>query len=212
MLYDFARLAVIFLHVIACCWAIGLVFMSDLAVFKQLLAGDSVTRADPKQLNTLHHMVSVALAALWITGCLVVALDVSQQGTHYFSNPKLQAKIGVVILLTINGFALHRFALPLLKRHGNLLRMSFFDCLTCTFLGAASGVSWLYAALLGVGRALSWKFSVVEILFAYPLLIAGGFVGMAFLVFWAHYKAGDYSGRFEATEMLFRPKSRRTAR
>ncbi|MCY1541790.1 hypothetical protein D9M68_774930 [compost metagenome] len=53
------------------------------------------------------------------------------------------------------------------------------------FAGALSGVSWFYAAMLGVGRPLSWKYSLTEILAAYPVLIIGGFIMMALLTQWA---------------------------
>jgi hypothetical protein len=39
--------------------------------------------------------------------------------------------------------------------------------------------------MLGVGRPLSWKYSLTEILAAYPVLIIGGFMVMALLTQWA---------------------------
>ncbi|MNC19913.1 hypothetical protein D3C75_678530 [compost metagenome] len=53
------------------------------------------------------------------------------------------------------------------------------------FSGALSGVSWFYAAMLGVGRPLAWKYSLVELLAAYPVLIVGGFGMMVLLTAWA---------------------------
>jgi hypothetical protein len=53
------------------------------------------------------------------------------------------------------------------------------------FSGALSGVSWLYAAMLGVGRPLAWKYSLTELLMAYPVLIVLGFAMMVALTQWA---------------------------
>ncbi|MNC10163.1 hypothetical protein D3C75_578000 [compost metagenome] len=63
------------------------------------------------------------------------------------------------------------------------------------FSGALSGVSWFYAAMLGVGRPLAWKYSLVELLAAYPVLIVGGFGMMVLLTTWA--KNRDTEARME---------------
>ena len=39
----------------------------------------------------------------------------------------------------------------------------------------------MYAAMLGVGRPLAWKFSLSELLMAYPVLIVLGFLAMLVL-------------------------------
>jgi hypothetical protein len=72
-----------------------------------------------------------------------------------------------------------------MKKAGSLLNMSFNPRMLAIFAGTVSGVSWCYAALLGVGRPLAWKYSLVELLGAYPFLILGGFVSMVALTAWA---------------------------
>ncbi|MNF69181.1 hypothetical protein D3C84_510560 [compost metagenome] len=104
---------------------------------------------------------------------------------EYFLNPKLQAKIGIVVLLTFNGILLHSAVLPALKKAGSLLKLSFSLRMLALFSGALSGVSWFYAAMLGIGRPLAWKYSLVELLAAYPVLIVGGFGMMVLLTAWA---------------------------
>jgi ABC-type phosphate transport system permease subunit len=49
--------------------------------------------------------------------------------------------------------------------------------------------------MLGVGRPLAWKYSLVELLAAYPVLIVGGFAMMVLLTAWA--KSKDTEGRME---------------
>jgi len=114
---------------------------------------------------------------------------------EYFLNPKLQAKIGIVVLLTFNGFLLHSAVLPALKKAGSILKLSFNLRMLALFSGALSGVSWFYAAMLGVGRPLAWKYSLVELLAAYPVLIVGGFGMMVLLTVWAKNKNAE--GRME---------------
>lgn len=187
---EFTRMGVVYIHLIACCVAIGLVFTSDIAMVKQLLRADATEKLDPIHLTNLQKTVSRALLVLWITGLGIIALDVSLKGWAYLGNPKLQAKIAIVCLMTMNGCVLHKYVLPLMQKAGSLLNLSLNQRMSATFAGALSGVSWFYAAMLGIGRPLNWKYSLLEILAAYPVLIVGGFVSMAMLTAWSQRKAG----------------------
>ena len=199
---EFTRMGVVYLHLIACCVAIGLVFISDIDMVKQLIEGDPHKRLDSKHLAGLQKTVSRALLVLWVTGAAIITVDASVKGWGILANPKLQSKIAIVTLLTLNGYALHRYVLPLMQKAGSLLRLSFSQRMIAVFAGAVSGVSWFYAAMLGIGRPLNWKYSLVEILAAYPVLIAGGFVSMAFLTFWSQYKASGDAQAFQGTIMV----------
>src|SRR5262245_50143618 len=102
---EFARLGLVFVHLISCCVAIGLVLKSDVALVKAMLKGDrSADLAHNAEMKHLQTTVSLALAVLWATGAWIIALDtISKGGLHYFANPKIQAKILMVSLLTLNG-------------------------------------------------------------------------------------------------------------
>jgi hypothetical protein len=202
---EFTRLGVIYVHLIACCVAIGLVFTSDLAMVRSLFKGEAGTRVDPKHLSELQTSVGAALVALWISGAAVVALDASTKGWEYFANPKLHAKIAIVVLLTLNGYVLHRNVLPLMQKAGSVLRLSFSQQMLAIFTGAVSGVSWFYAAMLGIGRPLSWKYSLVELMAAYPVLIVGGFVSTLVLTVWAKYRASGEYEAFQGTRLIAYP-------
>jgi hypothetical protein len=188
---EFTRMAVVYLHLIACCVAIGLVLTSDIAMVKQLFRADPAEKLDGNHMTELQTIVSRALIALWVTGAGIIALDVSLKGLEYFGNPKLQAKIAIVCFLTLNGFVLHKYVLPLMLKTGSLLKLSFNQRMVAIFAGALSGVSWFYAAMLGIGRPLNWKYSLVEIMIAYPLLIVGGFTSMMILTAWSKYKSSS---------------------
>lgn len=204
LVMEFARLGVLYVHLIACCVAIGLVLTSDFAMVKQMLKGDPNERVDAQHLQQLQKTVSTALIALWLTGAAIIGIDVVDKGLQYFQNPKLQAKILIVVLLTLNGMVLHQRVLPLMQKAGSLLKLSFSQSMLAVFAGAVSGVSWFYAAMLGVGRPLAWKYSLVELMAAYPLLIVGGFISMTMLSFWAKYRANGEQQAFQPT-MLYVP-------
>ena len=189
MTSEFTRMAIVYLHLIACCVAIGLVLTSDIAMVKQLFRADPTEKLDKKHLIDLQKTVSLALMALWVTGISIVALDVSLKGWGYLGNPKLQAKIAIVCFLTLNGVVLHQYVLPLMLKTGSLLKVTFDERMVSIFAGALSGVSWFYAAMLGIARPLNWKYSLFEIMVAYPVLIIGGSIGMVLLTEWSHRKS-----------------------
>lgn len=191
LVLDLARMGLVFVHLIACCLAVGLVLKSDYALLKGMLSeGRAAERAHLQDMKELQSIVTDALIVLWATGAAIVTLDATLKGGgwQYFDNPKLQAKIVIVALLTLNGLALHNLVLPWLQKAGSLLKMSFAKGTLATFAGTVSGVSWLYAAMLGIGRPLSWKFPLVELMAPYPALIAAGFTGMTLLLAWCKYR------------------------
>jgi hypothetical protein len=208
---ELFRLAVIFVHLIACCVAIGMVLLSDVAMVKQLFKGTpSRPSAERKHMRELQNVVSIALAVLWATGFVLVTFDTYFKGWQYFANPKLQAKILIVVFLTINGAVLHHRVLPYLLKAGSLLNLSFGQAMFAIFTGSVSGVSWFYAAMLGVGRPLSWKYSLIELMAAYPVLIASGVFFMVVVIAGCKYRIAaqtprDYfsSHGFTASENLF---------
>ncbi|MGY4527094.1 hypothetical protein ACVWZT_003908 [Pseudomonas sp. TE21394] len=186
---ELVRLSVIYVHLLACCIAIGLVFASDVEMVRNLLKGHTNTRQDGKHMTSLQRSVANALIFLWLTGAAVVGIDYLDKGMNYFANPKLQAKLIIVLLLTFNGMLLHRYVLPALLKAGSLLELNFSMRMFALFSGALSGVSWLYAAMLGVGRPLAWKYSLTELLLAYPVMILLGFALMAALTQWARKRS-----------------------
>jgi hypothetical protein len=201
LVLEFGRLGLVFVHLIACCLAIGLVMKSDFSLLKDMLDPERSKDSDHlRQMKDLQTIVSLALGALWVTGTAIVTLDaVTKGGWEYFANPKIQAKILIVVLLTLNGVVLHNLVLPALQKAGSLLRMTFSSAMLAAFAGVVSGVSWLYAAMLGVGRPLSWKYSLVELMAAYPVMIAGGFVTMMAVVTWCKWRGSDDEFDFKPT-------------
>ena len=175
---EFLRLGVIYVHLVSCCVAIGLVLTSDIAMVRDLLKRKTFTEHDNAHMESLQKSVVVALIGLWVTGTAIIGIDYLEKGMNYFMNPKLQAKVIIVALLTYNGVVLHRLVLPALQKAGSLLNLEFSARMLALFCGSLSAVSWMYAAMLGIGRPLAWKYSLTELLMAYPVLIALGFLTM----------------------------------
>lgn len=113
---ELLRLGVVYVHLVACCVAIGLVLTSDIAMVRDLLKRKVFTEHDNAHMESLQKSVVVALIFLWVTGAAIVGIDYLEKGANYFMNPKLQAKVIIVTLLTYNGVLLHRLVLPALQR------------------------------------------------------------------------------------------------
>jgi hypothetical protein len=208
---ELVRLILIYIHLIACCVAIGLVLTSDVAMVKRLIIEKQDQSTNSEYLINLQQSVYWALIFLWVSGIAIVTLDTSEKGWNYFNNPKLQAKILIVTLLTVNGVALHHRVLPWMKKSGSLLRLSFSRAMWSIFSGTVSGISWFYAAMLGVGKVLSWRFTLPELLLAYPFLITLGFFSMLWLIARCKYgSSGEPDSAFAQTQSLrYQIKSRR---
>lgn len=125
----------------------------------------------------VSNVVAAALAILWISGIGFLVLY-QLTDPSLLENPKLWAKIAVVLILTANGVFLHGRILPLLRRQAGrrllegLSRRTRVVMLSC---GAISGVSWYFPFLLGIVRELNFAASVATFLAAY---------GAALIVTW----------------------------
>ena len=90
-----------------------------------------------------------------------------------------------------------------MQKAGSLLKLTLSQRNLALITGAVSGVSWFYAAMLGIARPLNWKYSLLEIMAAYPVLIVGGFVSMALLTAWSQRKASSnasaYAGAYQGS-------------
>lgn len=199
---ELFRMGVVYLHLLACCVAIGLVLTSDIAMVGKLVKGQSLDKHDNAHMHSLQKTVVLALVLLWVSGAVIIGVDYLEKGAGYFANPKLQAKLMIVLLLSYNGLVLHRFVLPALEKAGSLLDLPFSARMLALFSGSLSAVSWLYAAMLGVGRPLAWKYSLVELLAAYPVLIVAGFAMMVLLTQWAKNRNSSEKPGHKST---FRP-------
>ncbi|WP_223505300.1 hypothetical protein [Pseudomonas sp. GL-RE-29] len=106
-------------------------------------------------------------------------------------NPKLWAKIIVVIALTINGVIIHAFVLPeALRDLSRPLLFGVSRSRAALFLasGAVSGGSWYTAFAFGIFRELnnSVTFSVLVIML-FTLIVAAS---LAAILLWLNSAAG----------------------
>lgn len=153
----FARMSLVYMHLISMCMAAVAVAFGDFAIFS------TPGRINRELLAKAAHYVTSTLVALWLSGLLIVWVDTHFSLALLAAKPKILAKLCVVILLTLNGWALHSLVFPRLTRsQANPMQAATLPAV----LGAISGTTWMFAAFVGVGKPLT------------PLLGYGGFMGL----------------------------------
>ena len=161
--YELVRSLLIFMHLAAMIAAGISIAFGDYAILRHRPVNrDLMVKAS--------RAVTWSLLALWITGLSIISLDMSTVSLTLAKAPKLQAKLTVVLILTANGFLLHRYTLTAL---GGRKLPTEQQVKLAAILGAVSATSWGYAMFLGVAKA--WT----------PILGASGFLmlyalGLAF--------------------------------
>ncbi|MEO5843715.1 MAG: hypothetical protein ABIQ33_02625 [Caldimonas sp.] len=143
------NLSLVFCHFLAASLALGAIVATDLRLLSKL-AQDRVRIAPPNAFVT--RIVGLSLAVLYVTGAAIVWQGAAERA-DYLDNPKLQAKIILVALLTLNAFVLHRFTFPRLARGRRVARWRLLDWVAIAVPVGASNALWLFVAFLGVARA-----------------------------------------------------------
>ena len=154
------QLILSFGHLLGVCLAVGTMLAVDLRLLATI-AGYRVVIPPPTRFET--RIVSVALALLYVTGVGLIVLGLAAR-PDYLANEKLQAKLMLVALLTLNAVALHRLVFPVLERaapvsgwpRGARLRVA-------AFVGLSNSL-WMYCAFLGIARPWNHTVSLEHVL------------------------------------------------
>lgn len=132
------------------------------------------------QARFLSHVVTAGLCVLWVSGFALIMIRLQLQ-PDFMHNPKVWAKIMIVVLLTINGVLVHKLVLPLLARSAG---RRLFDGTTerqiagMTFLGSVSLVSWSLPFVLGKASGLNFITPMSSILAVYLVCILAAWLSL----------------------------------
>lgn len=156
--------ALLFAHVIAFAMTLAAVLREDL----RLLV---TRRIDTPRLLHTARTVSIGLSALWVSGLALVAIDAAASAGPWSPNAKLLAKLTVVGVLTVNGWALHAWVFPRLWGVALRIERSLWPA---AVLGAISSASWLSASFVGVARIVSpwWSFAAFMALYGAVVVVS----------------------------------------
>lgn len=178
----------VYAHILATSVGIGAVVMIDLALLRHRHTALS------SQLRSHIHLsaraIAMALVVLWVTGIAFVGLG-SATDASYLHNPKLWAKISVVLALTLNGALIHVFVLPRLR-----IEVPFEQATTAQqrvwfhLLGAISTASWFLAAFFGVAKVLNHVAPYSSLMLLWLVSIISVYVGVNLC-----FRLLEYTGR-----------------
>lgn len=151
------RMLLVFAHLIAVCAAIGTIVITDMRLLAKAL-GYRVVIPAPDRFET--RMISVALLVLYATGAAFLYFGQAENVNYLSGNPKLQAKLMLVALLTVNALVLHRLVFPILKRANTVSAWSRKDWIVVALSVSLSNSMWFYNAFLGVARPWNGTVSI----------------------------------------------------
>ena len=160
-------------HLIGVAISVGSVLILDLRL-ATLLLGRRINSFDVKLIELLTPLVRIGLALLWLSG-LGFLLYYAFYDPHLLANPKLHAKILIVVLLTINGIVVERSCLPAVMRNRGrpfFASLQLLERSGVIAVAAISAVSWYFVVALGVVKELNFAVGAASILKVYGLLLA----------------------------------------
>ncbi len=161
-----------FTHFVGLALGLGGATLLDLMMLRFCLRG----RIQPETYSIFtfsSKIISIGLHILWLSG-LGFLFFYALYDLAKLYNPKVHAKIVVVMILMVNGVFIHNVILPTIR---NQIGKPLFEGLSLTkqnifmISGAVSAVSWYVPLALGVFSQFNNSVPAVTILSAYLLLI-----------------------------------------
>lgn len=166
---EILKTGLVFAHFVASAVALAAILRADFLIllrFNSALSPKACAR-----IRGVKSVVSAALMVLWVTG-LAICLQGYLQGPAYLMNQKLWMKVLVVLVLSVNGLFLHRFAFRFIRPGVCLADVALRHRVMMTGLAGLSSGSWLFACFLGIARALNNKPNLGELLGVYASLLS----------------------------------------
>ncbi|BAQ46963.1 hypothetical protein PUR29_16070 [Methylobacterium ajmalii] len=175
------------LHLIGLSFGLGGATMLDFWILRWMRWG-SLPPEIARIFLFVSKVVTVGLGLLWLSGLGFLAVY-AVESPEKLANPKLWAKLVVVLALTVNGLLIHAVVLPgVLRDLSRPMLDGVSGVRTGIFLvsGAVSGVSWYAAFALGLMRELN---GVVPTGLLLSLWLAGVLAAsLAAYFYWLHLR------------------------
>lgn len=124
------------------------------------------------------RIVLLGLVLLWVSGLGYLGYYYCYD-LHSLSNPKIWAKLVIVVILTLNGWWIHHWILPLIQQNiGNhfFARLTLKQRRILLSSSVISVCSWFMPLLLGACKEFNFCIEASTILILYSGLVALGLV------------------------------------
>lgn len=177
--------ALLIIHLIGMAFGIGASVVGDYIMMRAVLK-NKITEAQVEQFKIIGTVVTVGLCLLLLSGIGFLTSYIINS-PELLANPKLWAKLTIVVILAFNGTLLHQIVIPFLETRTdgafltNRVRGKSHIMMTT---GAVSVTSWYSVLLLGAWSSLNFEFSYTAIFGTYCIVLllaiitANGMVGV----------------------------------
>ena len=155
---EWLRIFSLYGHLLFCAVALTMVLREDWRI-----ATGNFCR---QELKDTARIIALLLAMLWFSGLIVIYLDTGFDWQVLSQKSKLLLKLVSVVILTINGYVLHRISFPVLTG-ASPLTVGETTLLATT--GSLSTSHWLMAAFIGLARPLG-RLPLETLLMVYAVL------------------------------------------
>jgi hypothetical protein len=168
-----ARNALRIIHFIGLAFGIGAATMLDLIVLRFFI-GKRISSAAFDIFKFGSSIVSFGICTLWLSGIGFLLFYAAFEPIK-LTNEKVWAKMAIVLILTINGFIIHKTILPAVKAQ---VGRSIFEGMnmgkrrTLVCVGTISVVSWYAPLIIANLSSLNFTVPALQILMAYALVLA----------------------------------------
>jgi hypothetical protein len=159
---------VVFAHLVGVCLALGMILLTDARLLARV-AGYRVVILPPSRFDT--RVISTALVLLTVSGVALIAYGLAAR-PDYLANPKLQAKLVLVVVLAVNAVVLHRVVFPILERARPVSRWTSRSRWRVALSVGLSNSLWFYCAFLGIARPWNFKLPFWQVFVVAPALWA----------------------------------------
>ena len=163
------QLLVLFVHLVGVCLALGMILLSDARLLARV-AGYRVVILPPSRFDT--RVITAALLLLTVSGAVLITYGMAAR-PDYLANPKLQAKLALVLALAVNAVVLHRVVFPILERARPVSRWTSRSRWRVALSVGLSNSLWLYCAFLGIARPWNFTLPFWQVFAVAPLLWLG---------------------------------------
>lgn len=165
---------VVYVHLLSACVAVGSLLLQDIGLCRA--RARKLLEREIEDLKRTIKVISVSLILLWVSGIALVVVGYMASPEKYLTNEKLWAKITVVVILTVNGFILHRKTFPKLQVGTVLIHLPSAASLLVVLTGSISTVTWLFACYLGIARTWNYTLDYTSIMVLYLGILVFVFV------------------------------------
>ena len=112
------KLLLLFTHLLGTSLALGAIVATDIRLLRRL--ADDRVRIAPPNLYVMR-LITLAMVVLYASGAAMIGLGLADN-PEYLANAKLQGKLVLVAVLTVNALVLHHITFPGLARGRHVAR------------------------------------------------------------------------------------------